>query len=1005
MNKRKQIFLACIFALAISTATSGVALFTSATPTEGWSVVSVESEYAYKSVFEVQTRTYTVGTNEYKASALVYRPDGSATAESSLTLDQVGTYTLKYSVSAGGKVYAESKSFVVNYPQYDLSNDKSSVSYAVPDRATEKGVIAKIAQNDSLVFTQYIDFTKIDSTDNLVKGYVVPDVAGANDFTELVFTFTDSEDTSIYFQVHYYAYDWTYNTYVAANGQNQNPAGMNQTQGLHDNDGYGLWSMVSFKSSDASGVVAPDISQFYINMNYDEKKVYTLGYPGAKSEIIDLDDTTYFKSTWTGFPSGKARLSIDAYNYTGATATVCITEVYGIDDLGNNKFIDTDKPVLTVNDEYDGSMPPALKGYSYVVPEASAYDAYAYDCEVKTSVWYNYGTENSVEVQVKDGKFVTDKVGSYAIVYEAYDKVGNFEKEVLYVFAYGKLDEITFDIPADAASTAKSGEWVEIFDIDENDISGGSGKKTVAEFVEINGQRSQAFGGFRATEIGVYKVIYAVTDYVGKTTEKSYEVTVTANDVPVLEKDFDFYPTYISGGEYELPLYYAYTTKNGKTSKTLCDIKIEDGNGAKTYKSGDKATVSVKNNGDKIKFTVMADGTILTSHEAVGVLAWMQEDAGLRFHVENYVVGDGFTAEKKTDGLVLTATSANSMSFVFANALSSRHLTTSFGDLKGTTESARVKITVFDAVDNAVSLSMSFGGDSSSAYVEVEGVKYALFDVAFDGGTFDIEYTNDALTVCGKIIALKSFGGFEREKVFLSVEYSDFGADAAMRFISVGNCAFNTVQTDRIAPMIIASHEAGGVRDFGTEYTLYSPIAYDVYSPNLEYGLTVKAPDGSFVRAKNGVLLNNADPTADYVIDLNAIGEYKVVYNLAEAKWFVSRQNTTSLEYTLIVADEEAPVITWKGKMATELTVGDMFVLPEYTVSDNHSSAENIIVCVFAETPVGQLLMLPGNSLKMTHVGEYQIRVMVVDETGNILNYVTRINVKEGIVYEEESDL
>lgn len=976
------------------TATSGVALFTSATPTEGWSVVSVESEYAYKSVFKVEDRTYTVGTNAYKASALLYFPDGSATAESSVTLDQVGTYTLRYSVPAGGKVYAESKSFVVNYPHYDVSSAKSSVSYAIPDRATNKGVIAKIAQNDSLLFTQYIDFTKITSTDNLVKGYVVPDVAGANDFTELVFTFTDSEDSSVYFKVHFYAYDWTYNTYVAANGQNQNPMGVHQSQGLKDNDGYGLWSYISFKSSVGSGVVAPDASQFYINMNYDEKKVYTMGYPDQKSEIIDLDDTTKFKSAWTGFPSGKARLSIDAYNYTGSTATVCITEVYGIEDLGNNKFIDTDKPALTVNDEYGGSMPPALKGYSYSVPEASAYDAYAYDCDVKTSVWYNYGMENSVEVQVKDGKFVTDKVGTYGILYEAYDKVGNYTKEVRYVFAYSKLDDVTFDIPDEAARTAKTGEWVEIFDIDENGISGGSGKKTIAEFIEFNEKRSEVFGGFRATETGVYKVIYIATDYVGKATEKFYEVTVTANNKPVLEKDFDFYPTYISGGEYVLPSYYAYLTKNSKITKTLCDIRVEDGNGSKNYKAGDKATLSVKNNGDKIKFTVTADGVSLVSHEAVGVLAWVQEDAGLRFHVENYIVGSGFASEKRSDGLVLSATAGNSMNFIFANALSSRHLTTSFGDLKGVTDSAHVKVTFFDAVDNSDSLFMVFGGDSSSAYVEIEGVRYSLSDTAFDGGTFDIEYTNNALNICGKQITLKSFDGFERERIFLSVEYSGFSANAAMRFISVGNCAFNTVQTDRIAPMIIASHEAGGVRNIGTEYTLYSPIAYDVYSPNLEYGLTVTAPDGSFVRAKNGVVLNNADPTVDYVITLDAIGEYKIVYDLAEAKWFVSRQNTTSLEYTLIIADDRAPEITWKNAIPTELNVNDMFILPEYTVSDNHSSAENIIVRVFVETPVGQLLMLPGNSLKMTHVGEYQVRVMVVDEAGNILNYVTRINVK-----------
>ena len=155
--------------------------------------------------------------------------------------------------------------------------------------------MAKLTQNDSLVFTQYIDFTKISSIDNLVKGYVVPDVAGANDFTERVFTFTDSVDSSVYFKVHYYAYDWAYNTYVAANGQNQVPVGIHQNQGVHEDDGSGLWSYVSFKSTGQTGVDAPDATQLFISMNYAEKKVYTVGYPGQKTEIVDLDDTSVMK--------------------------------------------------------------------------------------------------------------------------------------------------------------------------------------------------------------------------------------------------------------------------------------------------------------------------------------------------------------------------------------------------------------------------------------------------------------------------------------------------------------------------------------------------------------------------------------------------------------------------------------------------------------------------------------------------------------------------------------
>lgn len=994
MKKRKLFILICSLAAAVCAAISGLGLIISANEKEGWSEISLESEYAYKSVIDIQDRTYTVGANTYAASALLYYPDGTATEEKQVALSQVGVYSVKYSVTAGDKVYADSKSFTVNYPHYDVNNEKSSVSYRVPDGASTAGVVAKLVQNDTLSFTQYIDFTKIQSTDNLVKGYVIPEVAGANDFTELVFTFTDSVDSSVNFKVHYYAYDWTYNTYVAANGQNQVPVGINQTQGKREDDGSGLWSYVSFKSAGRSGIAAPDATQFFISMNYDEKRVYTLGYPGVKTEIVDLDDTSAFKNLWTGFPSGKARLSIAACNYTGATATVCITEVYGLTDLSDNVFIDAAKPTLSVDDEYDGDMPSALKGYSYSIPKASAYDDYAYDCEVKVSVWYNYGMENSVSVPVKDGKFVTDKVGTYGILYEAYDKVGNYTSEVRYVVAYEKTPDFSFDTPVDAVKSAKMGEWIKVISVDEDSVTGGSGKKTVTEFIEINGRREEVYGGFRATEIGVYKVIYHVTDFVGKTAEKYYEITVTLNDKPVLERDFGVYPAYISGGEYAIPAYYAYSTKNGKLVRELCTVNIEDGEGVKTCRAGDKVTLSVKNNGDIIKFSVISDGVTLAVHQSVGVCAWVREDAGNRFHLENYLVGKGFTTEKTSNGMILTAVNKQKMSFVFGNALSSRHLTATIGNFKGTTQNSSLKINIFDAVDKSAGLSLVLGG-KDSAYAEIEGSRYELTGATFDeNASLEITYTDGKITINGTEILLKKFGGFQREKVFLEVEYFGYEENAGLTFISVGNCNFNTAQTDRFAPIITSTSEVGGVQVRSSEYTLYSPIAYDVYSPDLEYYLTVFAPDGSFAKDINGVALNKVDPTIDYVIKLDDIGEYKVEYDIAESKSFLSRQNKSSLKYTLLIADEDAPELVWKSSFPTELTVGDTFIVPEYEVSDNVSSAENIIVRVFAETPAGQLIMLPGNSIQMAHEGVYEIRIMVVDEAGNINNLVKHITAK-----------
>ena len=126
-------------------------------------------------------------------------------------------------------------------------------------------------------------------------------------------------------------------------------------------------------------------------------------------------------------------MSITAGMYNSSSANFCITKLHGV-DLTAEKFLDGDKPVITVDNKYD-KMPEAKKGMSYPIPSATAYDLYSGDCEVKTSVWYNYTSTNAVLTPIADGRFVTDRVGDYAIVYEATDNYGNTASEVLWVHA------------------------------------------------------------------------------------------------------------------------------------------------------------------------------------------------------------------------------------------------------------------------------------------------------------------------------------------------------------------------------------------------------------------------------------------------------------------------------------------------------------------------------------------------------------------------------------------
>lgn len=992
-NKNKLFFIIGLCLISLSCFVIYGTMSTLASNMAGWSDSGLNSNYAYKSELTIKDRTYSDGTKSYDASSITCYPDGSVTTDKTVTLNQAGVYEVKYSVSANGKVYADSKKFTVDYPKYDVADAKSSVAFGTPDRATTPGVIARIAQNDSLTFTDYIDFTKVTADDYLVKGYVVPDAANSADFSELVFTFTDSVDPSIYFQVHHYGYDWAYSTYVAANGNNQVPFGVHQSQGLHTDDGYGTWSYVSFKSVGQNGVAAPDATLFYLSMNYAEKKIYCLGYPGVKTMCADLDDLTLTNNAWLGFPSGKARLSISAFGYTGAAATVCVTEVYGLSNLDNNVFHDAGAPVITIDNEYE-NMPIGLKGYDYRIPSATAYDAYSGECEVTTTVWFNYGMPGAIKVQVADGKFRTDRVGTYGIVYESCDKTGNSAKEVRLVTVYDNYEEADFEFPDDTITSAKIGEWVTLPTIDESMIIGGSGKKTVRTFIRTADRRKEVFGGFRADVLGTITIEYELTDYVGKVTTKPYEIEITMNDVPVLEKDYDVYPSYISGGTYALPEYYAYSYKNGKLERVLCDVVVKDAKGSKTYKAGSNATIDVNNNKDKVSFDVVCNGVTLAKHEAIGVLAWTN-DNGKRLSIENYLVGNGFGINKTDEGLVLTATDSNSFSFVFANAISAGYAYIKINNLTGVNANTRLKISLVDALNHSNRFEIVIGKNGTESYAEANGERYSLTGKPFDeSGEFVINYENVSIKVNDYSIATLNVDLFESDKIFVEIGYENCNAGGGFRFTDFGNCQLNASKTDRVSPIIFARSETGGVYDFGTKYKIVAPTAYDVYSPNTVYTLTVTAPDGTPMKSVDGVLLNKVNPYRDYEIILDSIGDYLINYEIEESKDFVSRNNPTFLRYSLSVTDKDAPVITWTDEFVTELNAGEIFIVPRYTVSDNHSAEDKIIVRVFVETPKYQFIMLPGNSIKMNHQGTYRVRIMVADEAGNIYSETHYVTVK-----------
>jgi hypothetical protein len=178
-------------------------------------------------------------------------------------------------------------------------------------------------------------------------------------------------------------------------------------------------------------------------------------------------------------------------------------------------------------------------------------------------------------------------------------------------------------------------------------------------------------------------------------------------------------------------------------------------------------------------------------------------------------------------------------------------------------------------------------------------------------------------------------------------------------------------------------------------YTVQKVVATDVLCPNTVAFVTVIGPNGEVVKSVDGVLLSEVDATRDYQIELSQYGEYYVSVIAKEAdSWKYSNQSY--FEYAVTVVDGEAPTITFKEDFKTSLKVGDMLVIPAYTVSDNYTEADKITVLTMVLNPKGMPVYLyeDTNAVCCEYAGEYKVIIYVYDQMGNLTTFETSVTVK-----------
>ncbi len=970
-----------------------------------WTVGELEDKYLYGTVLNVPDAEVQIDDRAVEAEATVVYPNGVSVKTDTVSLDQVGVYTVAYRAFLDNEHYLREETFTVENTAYMVQSLASSVEYGTYTEfgANSEGLMVRLAGGDTLSFAQLLDVSSLTGEENLFELFITPNLRGAADFNKLTVTLTDATDASHYLQFTIRRYnqdDRGINVgYVSVNGNGQKPVGYESGKGYTTENTKLLGTPVqmSFVAAMHEGnawkgaVVdcAPDSGKCSVSLNPYTMEATARGGKKVTQHIAHLNNLDLFDTKWSVWPSGKAKLSITADELKSSTANFCITEILGL-DLQATIFEDTLAPIMETS-MTQAEVPNGQVGYTYKIPSAKAVDYHAGECNVSVAVYRDYAEPTPISVSVVNGEFIPTVDGWYTIVYTAKDVLGNSAKSILNVYISKDLGKINVLTPSGLPETVKLGTWV---NVPPAEYTGDCGVASQEITVEFDGSSYEITDGFLPEEQGTYTVCYKVTDYIGRVGTAEWAIDATPNDEYVVLDALSLPQIFISDSEYVLPEIYANDYSSGKLERKLCDVQVTDKNSTATYKSGNRFVPSVSTSGDLVRVVYTCDGSVLLEREIPAVITM----SGTKIIAKNYLYGEGFETSYKNEaeqwistGIMVQATAESEcVGWTFATPQIADGLNIVF---EGVTELAKfdsLLLTLTDAEDSTLSVSLQVKAKSTSTVLKVGDTVVEQSSKSIKSNeTYALSYKGDKLGFdkffipVQKTVDGKDFAGFKSDLVYVKVDMLSAKAGAGYILRSVCETNITRYNEDASGPVLKLFGDFGGNQSLNEVIEIVPAIACDVFAPNTQMTLTVTKPDGSVAVDVDGVALDKVSTDKSYFIILSEYGKYQATYTAKEVDWVVEKE--TVLVKTVFAVDEVAPQAKFVNITQTTAKVGDVLVLPELIVRDNLTSEENIRVVAGIYNPMGQYVRFKGeeNAIKCAYVGEYVFFVMVFDENNN----------------------
>jgi len=928
--------------------------------------------------------------------SMVYLPDGSATAEKEIVLSDYGRYAVKYYSKQSDRMLFGYKYFTVDTNLVTFGNNNSSAYYGYNEISGKTGVNISVARGDEATFNAVVNLSELSPDEPLIDFAFAPEKIGTPDAYRVYMKLTDIYDSDNYVIVRMQSWSdmgtWADPfIYMDVRGpQTEWTSSVEQNDNHHKRgeNGKGWYiDQTSMCGRDSTGKREQSYVRFFFD--YEELSMVTEHNHYGSQYLIDFDDPQWFdlnsETMWNGFTTGECLISFYSQSNTAAALNLTVIHIAGV-DLQAETVSDSTPPALSIDFEgySQDNLPRAVLGKRYRIFDATAYDNMDGDVDVITNVYFDYNGKRSI-VSVKDGVFTPNKSGDYTIVYSASDKTGN---KVIRTVDIGTsdIDLLEFSIEG-KASSGIAGETLKAF----NNISISSSNGNTVIFAianHVDGKESIEFDGdsFIPSYSGKYEITVTVSDYTSERIE-TYEVRIFDSNVPLITGNVDIPAYMLLNASYNLPSLYANVYSGGKILSVETQIFVKENGGDERELTGSEYIPQTAGNATVI-YRITRNG--FTSERRYDTVI---KDVGFgtsSLSLKDYFVSDSVNISATDVDMRFTANS-NSQ-FHFINKVQAVNLDIKF-DVEPTKNNfGRFSIILTDSVDKSVKVKLTYSnnGSNSGFYIndDSEQVKYIAANyIGNSKDLFMLKYnainryafgSNTVYLTVKEDMSGRPFNGFPSDFVYVTFMFEGVSGTSEVILKSINNQSFYNVSRDRIKPEVNLVLSNGDKLP-GEKVILNRAVFSDVLDPKVTARMSVTDPDGSYVIAECGTVLDEScDPNKSYVITATKIGDYTISYVVSD-----SRDNTFYYDYGFSVIDNIAPQITI-GEHAEKANKGDTVKIASMiSLTDNYSPADKISVYYYVKSP-SSVITPAGESFTAGEAGIYTVYIYAFDENFNI---------------------